>query len=310
MDLNLAISALSLSFLMILVFQKIFLKKSIIDDIKHRSSHSAIATRSGGLAIFSTIFLISIFNYFIGITIFDYSFLIPIGLLVSIGLYDDIYNVDFKLKFIFQIIAAKMIIDGGLMIDNFHGLFGIYEINRLIAHIVTIFIIVAIINAMNFIDGIDGLAISILSLFLILFESSSTNPTGLENLTTIIIFTLIPIYYFNFRKNKKVFLGDSGSLMIGGFTSVYVLNIVSNEYLIREDFDVNKIIFVFSVLSYPIIDIIRITIKRIIEKRSPFEADKNHIHHILLGKVKDHFKVVTIILILSILIFYLVKIIV
>ena len=71
------------------------------------------------------------------------------------------YNIDFKLKFIFQIIAAKIIIDTGLLIDNFHGLFGIFEINRAVAQLLTIFIILSIINAINFIDGIDGLAISI-----------------------------------------------------------------------------------------------------------------------------------------------------
>ena len=78
-------------------------------------------------------------------------------LLGLIGLYDDVYNLDFKLKFIFQIIAAKIIIDSGLIIDNFHGLFGIYEINRVSAQILTIFIICLIINSINFIDGIDGL---------------------------------------------------------------------------------------------------------------------------------------------------------
>lgn len=94
----------------------------------------------------------------------------PLSLLVSIGLYDDIYNLDFKLKFIFQIIAAKMIVDTGLLIDNFHGVLEIYEINRAVAQILTIFIITSIINAINFIDGIDGLAISVFSLFIILFE--------------------------------------------------------------------------------------------------------------------------------------------
>ena len=74
---------------------------------------------------------------------FDYSIMVPISLLVVVGLYDDIYNVDFKLKFIFQIIAAKMIIDNGLIIDNFHGILGIFEINRIIAQVITIFVVVA-----------------------------------------------------------------------------------------------------------------------------------------------------------------------
>ena len=114
-------------------YSEIFLKNKYIDTINKRSSHKTSATRSGGIAIFSTLFLISVYNYLIGNTVFDYSIMVPISLLVVVGLYDDIYNVDFKLKFIFQIIAAKMIIDNGLIVDNFHGILGIFEINRIIA---------------------------------------------------------------------------------------------------------------------------------------------------------------------------------
>ena len=71
-----------------------------------------------------------LYFYVIGKEIFDYSLIVPISLLLIVGLYDDIYEVDFKLKFIFQVIAAKIIIDNGLLIDNFHGLLGIFEINR------------------------------------------------------------------------------------------------------------------------------------------------------------------------------------
>ena len=59
----------------------------------------------------------------------------------------NIYQLDFKLKFIFQIIAAKIIIDNGLLIDNLHGVLGFYELNRIVAQLITIFFIVAIINA-------------------------------------------------------------------------------------------------------------------------------------------------------------------
>ena len=160
MQLNLLILLASsiVSFFLVHFIQKKFLAKGLLDNINFRSSHKVIATRSGGLPIFILVFSVSLYNYFIGVTLFDYSLLIPLLLLLSIGLYDDIYNIDFKLKFIFQIIAAKIIIDSGLIVDNFHGLFNIYEINRILAQVLTIFVIVAVINSINFIDGIDGLA--------------------------------------------------------------------------------------------------------------------------------------------------------
>ena len=289
-----------ISLSMIVLTQKFFLKNKYIDTINKRSSHKTSATRSGGIAIFSTLFLISVYNYLIGNTVFDYSIMVPISLLVVVGLYDDIYNVDFKLKFIFQIIAAKMIIDNGLIIDNFHGILGIFEINRIIAQVITIFVVVAIINAINFIDGIDGLAISVVSLFLILFELMALSPSPFNNVTMIILISFIPLYYFNFRSKMKVFLGDSGSLFLGCLVSIYVLYILSNEYIIKPTFDINKIIFVLSVMPYPIIDLVRIFFKRIIERKSPYIADKNHIHHRLLNLLGSHILVVISIIMSSI----------
>ena len=112
----LIISSIFFSSLFIFFFQKLFFKKNIIDKINDRSSHNVVATRSGGIAIFSSLFIISTFNYFNSIEIFDFSLIIPLSILLVVGLYDDIYKLDFKLKFIFQIIAAKIIIDNGLII--------------------------------------------------------------------------------------------------------------------------------------------------------------------------------------------------
>ena len=298
----LIISSIITSTFFIVLFQRLFFKKNIIDKINDRSSHKVIATRSGGIAIFSSLFFISSFYYFNSTEVFDFSLIIPLSMLLVVGLYDDLYNLDFKLKFIFQIIAAKIIIDNGLIIDNLHGILGFFELNRIIAQLITIFFIVAIINSINFIDGIDGLAISIVSLFMILFEFFSSSDTNLYYLTVIMVFSILPLFYFNFKKENKVFLGDSGSLFLGALTSIYVLKILSQDYLIDSVYDMNKVLFVLSILFYPIVDIIRIVIIRIKEKKSPFEADKRHIHHLVMAKVKSHSLATMIIVLVSILI--------
>ena len=296
------------SILINFIIQRKFLSNGLVDKINHRSSHKVIATRSGGLSLFILVFLISSYNYIVGVTLFDYSLIIPLILLLSIGLYDDIYGIDYKLKFIFQIIAAKLIIDSGLIIDNFHGLFNIYEINRILAQVLTIFVIVAIINSINFIDGIDGLAIVVISIFIIIFENSALTPTPFIYLSFILIGSFIPILVYNLKPQNKVFLGDSGSLFLGGVVSIYILHILSNKYIINPDLDINKILFVISILSYPIIDIIRVFFIRIIEGRSPFEADKKHIHHKVLERLKKHYLVVLIIALISVIIFFLFQI--
>ena len=109
MNTSLVFIALILSTSLIYIINKLFLSNGIIDGINNRSSHNVVATRSGGVSVFISIFIISSYFYISGNTIFDFSILVPLSLLVAIGSYDDIYSIDFKLKFIFQIIAAKII---------------------------------------------------------------------------------------------------------------------------------------------------------------------------------------------------------
>ena len=229
--------------------------------------------------------------------------------MLVVGLYDDIYKLDFKLKFIFQIIVAKIIIDNGLIIDNLHGIFGIYELSRILGQLFTIFIIVAIINSINFIDGIDGLAISVVSIFLLSFELFSATSSDLLYLTLIILSSIVPLYFFNLRIKNKVFLGDSGSLLLGTVVSIYVLKILSQDYSIKPNYDLNKVIFVISILTYPIVDIIRIFILRLYQKKSPFLPDKQHIHHLILRKTEKHYLTTCIIVISSLIFAILIQII-
>ena len=300
--------SLILSLSSILLYQKLFIQNKIFDSISSRSSHKVNATRSGGSSIFTSLFTLSLIFYLSSNEIYDFSILIPLGIMVFVGLYDDIYRLDFKLKFIFQIIVSKIIIDNGLILDNLHGVFGVFELSRIVGQMLTIVIVVAIINSINFIDGIDGLAISILIIFLVSFEFFSSTSTGLFNLTLIFLGSVLPLYYFNFRKHTKIFLGDSGSLLLGTTISIYVLNILSQEYSIKTEYDINKVIFVISILPYPIIDIIRIFFIRIMNGKSPFLADKNHIHHKLLSKTNDnHILTLTIILIFSIIVLFLLQ---
>jgi UDP-GlcNAc:undecaprenyl-phosphate GlcNAc-1-phosphate transferase len=295
MEIIIISSTLFISALLNILFQREFIKRNILDKINNRSSHQSLATRSGGSSIFSALFLTSFFFYINNIEIYDFSLLIPASIMLFIGLYDDVYKLDFKLKFIFQIIVAKIIIDNGLIIDNLHGIFGVFELSRILGQLLTIFIIVAIINSINFIDGIDGLAISIITLFLISFELFSSNSSDMFFLTLIVLGSLIPIYFFNFRKKSKVFLGDSGSLFLGTIVSIYVLKILSQEYSIKPEYDINKVIFVISILSYPIFDIVRIFFLRLYRRKSPFIADKQHIHHLILAKTKKHYLTTSII---------------
>jgi len=291
--------------------QKMFVYYKRFDGFNHRSSHNTLATRTGGIGVFACLLSVAFYFYFNKIELFDYSLFIPLGIMFIVGVYDDFYNADFKLKFLLQIIVAKIIIDQGYVITNYHGLFGLYEVPWILAQLSTLFVFLVIINAINFIDGIDGLAITQVIKTIVLIEFFSASTFALTPLSILVVLSLLPLYYFNFKKSQKVFLGDGGSLLLGTIISIYIFYILGNEYQFKENFQINKTLFAVLVILYPLLDLLRVFILRIKEGKSPFEADLKHLHHkILYLKItKNHFIVVlsilSIELIFTLLILYL-----
>ena len=306
MDIPLYFFVLLLSGFLTYFIQKVFIHYKRFDDFNHRSSHKTLATRTGGIGVFTTLLLVSLYFYFNKVDLFEYSIFIPLGIMFIVGVYDDFYNADFKLKFLLQIIVAKIIIDQGFVITNYHGLFGLYEVSWILAQLTTVFVFLIIINATNFIDGIDGLAITEVIKTIVLIEFFSASSTLLKPLGILVVFSLMPLYYFNFKKKRKVFLGDGGSLLMGTIISLYVFHVLGDDYVIKTKYTINKVLFSISILAYPLIDLLRVFMIRIKNKKSPFEADKNHIHHQLLKKVSSHFIVICLILILNLILIYLV----
>ena len=280
-----------LSGLLTYIIQKVFIHYKKFDDFNHRSSHKTLATRTGGIGIFVTLLIISSYFYFNKIELFDYSLFIPLGIMFIVGAYDDLYHADFKLKFLLQIIVAKIIIDQGYVISNYHGLFGLYEVPWFLAQLSTVFVFLVIINAINFIDGIDGLAITEVIKTIILIEFFSGIQTPLTPFFILLILSILPLYYFNFKKKRKVFMGDGGSLLLGTMVSIYIFYVLGNEYEFKIGFQLNKVLFAVLIILYPLIDLLRVFILRLKEGKSPFKADQNHIHHFLLKKKLSHFSI-------------------
>ena len=282
--------------------QNIFIRFKKFDEINSRSSHMTLATRTGGIGVFLSLLFISIYYYIRGIELFDYSLFIPISIMFVIGVYDDFYDADFKLKFFLQIIVSKILIDQGYVISNYHGLFGLYEIPWLLAQLTTVFVFLVVVNAINFIDGIDGLAITEVIKTLMIIEFFSKSTTTLFSMGAIVIASLIPLYYFNFKNKCKVFLGDGGSLLLGTLVMIYLLHILGNNYIINPNYLINKTLFSVLVIIYPLVDLFRVFFIRILSGVSPFVADQRHLHHILFNRVKNMIVVDIIIFLISVLI--------
>ena len=279
--------------------QKLFINYKRFDDINHRSSHNTLATRTGGIGLFFSLLIVSLYYYFQGIELFDYSLFVPLSIMFVVGVYDDFYNADFKLKFLLQIIVAKILIDQGYVISNYYGLFGLYEVSWLLAQASTVFVFLVVVNAINFIDGIDGLAISQVFKTLVIIEVFSVEFTPLYSMGLILVLAILPLYYFNFKRKRKVFLGDSGSLLLGTVVSIYAFYLLSENYTINQSLSINKTLLSVIVLFYPLIDLIRVFVIRLKNKKSPFEPDQNHLHHFFLKKTKSQFYSVLIILLID-----------
>ena len=288
MEIYVTYLAFFLSIFLHIAVQHFFVKKKYFDDFNHRTSHKTMATRSGGISIFSSLFFISVLYYFLKIELFDYSLFIPLGILFTIGVYDDLYQANFKIKFIMQLIVSKILIDQGFVISSLHGFLGVYEIPWIFSQLITAIGFIIVVNAYNFIDGIDGLAISetIKNLCFFLYILMPNDP--FYNLTLILLFICIPFYLFNFKKRRKIFLGDAGSLFLGGVNLIFLFHILNPNVTLSNLNHINKILLSFGVVSYPLMDLIRVVIIRLKNKKSLFTADQNHIHHWLISKNLSH----------------------
>lgn len=274
--------------------------KELLDKPDTRSSHSSLIPNLGGLAIFAG-FTISVNLFVDAQQIADLQFIIAAIIVVFlVGIQDDIVSIAAVRKFIAQTIAAFIIVVvADIRISNFHGFYDIHEINYFTSVIVSITVILVIENGFNFIDGVDGLSASVamISAGTFGYWFFMIGKFQLAVLAFSLIGSLLAFFIFNvFGKKNKIFMGDTGSLIIGIILSVLVVNF--NEL----NLDKSKVYYLytaptvsFSILIIPLFDLIRVIFVRMLRGKSIFKADKNHLHHQLLRFGFNHLTVTLII---------------
>ncbi len=219
-------------------------------------------------------------------------------ILFFIGLKDDIIGLDPLKKLVIHLfIGFVLVVLADIRLTSFWGLFEVNEIPYALSVSLSIFIYIVTVNAINLIDGVDGLAGGIgfigSSTFAIWFFRSGDLPLAL--LAVGLAGSLLGFLVFNFHP-ARIFMGDSGSLIIG--VTMYVLAMKMIEFppsklsLVMQD--VSKPVLAMAILSYPLIDTLRVFVIRIAKGKSPFSADKNHIHHQLLRLGLKHNQVAVI----------------
>lgn len=268
--------------------------KQIFDHPGIRKVHFVPIPSLGGIGIyvaisFSVLLMVD-FSLTPAIQYFSASSLI----IFFLGMKDDIMRLSPLKKFSGQLLAAFILTyQGHYQLHSFSGFLGVHELHPVISTVFTYLTILLIINAFNLIDGVDGLA-GMLGLIATLFFGVVF---ALENdhAHAILAFSsaagILAFLMYNFSP-ARIFLGDTGSLLIGLINAVLVIRFINIETSAQAllDFSAAPAVGV-AVLFIPILDTVRVSLLRIFSGRSPFKPDVNHVHHILLKRGLSHMQV-------------------
>jgi len=274
---------------------RLSLVKRLYDIPDERKKHGTRISPLGGMAIFGGMIISFVFctAHIANPTL--NSVLVALFILFITGVKDDLYPLVSYKKLLGQLIAVGVIIfQGNVRLQSFYGLFGVDILPYWVSVALSFVFFIGIINSFNFIDGINGLSsgigIVVSTTYSIWFYYLG------EELFLILALCIAGSQLAFLRYNlirAKIFMGDSGSMILGflaAILTIYFLqaNEQASEVVLRK---IDALVFAFAVIIIPILDTFRVVFLRVfVFRRSPFAADRNHIHHALLDIGLSHFQ--------------------
>jgi len=296
-DLFFILFVISINFYFLFKFNEINLFKLNIDypDF-NRKIHTKPVALAGGLIIILNIFFLFIYLIFFKKETVHFSFFWGCLMIFTLGFLDDKYKLSYNNKFIFLslIFTISFFLDKNLRVDQLY----IESMNKTIninyfSLFFTVFCFLLLSNALNMFDGINCQCI-IFSIILFSYLLTLQNQ--------LLIFFLILIFIFLSYLNTKnlIFLGNSGSYLASFIISHQIIYFYNSKII-------KSIEEIFILLMIPGIDMLRVFLHRLYNKKNPFKADKNHLHHFLLNRYgyKSTITLLILILVITYLILYL-----
>ncbi len=280
-----------ITFLAIPVILQVAEKKKLYDVPDERKVHTHPVPSLGGVGIFAG-FLLATLLSIQGQYNHEFQYFFAAALVIFfLGLKDDLMVLSPTKKFIGQVIAASILIHlGGIRLDSMHGLFGFEQVPEGFGLALSYLTIIVVINSFNLIDGVDGLASSLGILAMLIFGTYfyAVGQQAYALLAFSMAGSLVAFLIFNHHP-AKIFMGDSGSLMIGLVNSILVIKFINVANSPLVEVPVQSAVAVgFAILIVPLLDTLRVFSIRIINGRSPFTPDRNHVHHLLLDRGLNH----------------------
>ncbi|MBK8140305.1 MAG: undecaprenyl/decaprenyl-phosphate alpha-N-acetylglucosaminyl 1-phosphate transferase [Chitinophagaceae bacterium] len=280
-----------ITFLAVPVVLEVAEKKKLFDMPNERKVHTRLVASLGGVGIFGGFILASLLSIQ-GHLNSEFQYFFAAALVIFfLGLKDDLIILSASKKFIGQLIAASILIHlGGIRLDSMYGLMGFENLPEGFALALSYLTIIVVINSFNLIDGVDGLAASLGILTMLVFGSYffAIGFQAYALLAFAMAGSLGAFMIFNHHP-AKIFMGDSGSLMIGLINAILVIKFinVANDPLVAIPVS-SAVAIGFAILIVPLLDTLRVFSIRIFNGVSPFTPDRNHVHHLLLDRGLDH----------------------
>ena len=272
------------------------LKLNLKDTPDIRSSHTIPVPTFGGIVFYISYILILFSAQSLDSNHVSITLIASISILFFTGLLDDFKNLSPKIKFLCQIIGvAVLMFQPDFRILSFHGFMGIDEIPLYVSVGGSMFFLLGLINAFNLIDGIDGLT-GITGVIVASFYSYILYNLGYFFYLSIglaTIATLLAFLRFNFSNKRKIFMGDTGSLVIGlvlGILTLKLLSVDDTAYGSLSFYRAQLPLFLTAVLFVPLLDTMRVMFLRLTRGVSMFKPDRNHLHHIIVDFGLSHRK--------------------
>ena len=282
-------------------------EKHLFDEPDVRSLHSHKVPTLGGVSIFLSLIVVITFT---GAMLNTKILLLVMGaltILFFLGLKDDLTVLSPGKKFYGQLFAALLlIVFTDTRIIGFSKILDVDVLPYWLSVIFTLFVYILIINAYNLIDGVDGLAgtiaLSSSIVFTIIFIIASEY--SLATVSVALAGALIPFLRRNFSKENKIFMGDTGSMIVGFLLAFFTISFIYKAQTdVLAEYHKSAPALALAMLFYPLMDTFRIFALRIfVYKTSPFKADKNHVHHRFIDQGYSHVKTTLLIVGINVLI--------
>ena len=283
-----------------------FLKRLFDEPGDARKLHKRVVPTIGGIIIFAaTLFACALWFPYeqlqsdttnSGIRLFQFV-VATLIIMFFVGIKDDIIGTAPIKKLAAHVVAGMiLVLMAETRIRSMHGLFGIDEIPLWASIFLSLFTMIVVVNAYNLIDGVDGLAagVGLIGAAAIGGMFAMTNQLVPAILAFSLAGALAAFLIFNFAP-AKIFMGDSGSLSIGLIMSVLVITFIEQTPQAATPIWIQKLInpvVGMAILAYPLTDTLRIFGYRAMKGVSPFSADRNHLHHLLIDSGMGHVKTV------------------